>query len=94
MYNSTIEKSIRIDGTETLMFLEFCEKFNCTLEAVIGLSLNNLFKNFLRTRNAIIEFYLKEKSWIVLYSSANIKIDWKFMTKSMGIISRCLCSEL
>lgn len=32
----TLEKTLQIDGTEIKMFVEFCLKFNCTLNTFVG----------------------------------------------------------
>lgn len=34
--NASVEKTLAIDGTESLMMLEFCVKHNCTLEISLG----------------------------------------------------------
>lgn len=34
--NGTVENNLFIDGTESLMFIEFCRMHNCTLEISLG----------------------------------------------------------
>lgn len=37
--NGGNEKSILIDGTESMLFLEFCKQFNCSLEISLGVAI-------------------------------------------------------
>lgn len=71
-YNSSIEMSLQIDGTETLMFLEFCEKFNCTLEAFVGQS-HSIVTSFViifRQNLFEIEFEDDVGEWGNIYENA------------------------
>lgn len=54
--NSPFDKTLMLDGTECLLMLEFCRKFNCTLHSLGGKILNLFFQD---GSKILIIFYLK-----------------------------------